>query len=102
MMDKEIFFREECHAIQGAVFEVYRQIECGFLEAVYRERLEWELAARHIPFVAQPELNASCSEIKKIVHEKHEPHEKDAIILSFVPFVDSTAVPFVTFVDSIA
>ena len=59
MMDKEILFREECHAIQGAVFEVYRQMGCGFLEAVYQECLERELAARHIPFVAQPELKLS-------------------------------------------
>jgi GxxExxY protein len=59
MMEKEILFREECYAIQGAVFEVYRQMGCGFLEAVYQECLERELAARGLPFVAQPELRLS-------------------------------------------
>ena len=35
-----ILFREECYAIQGAVFEVYREMGCGFLEAVYQECME--------------------------------------------------------------
>jgi len=55
-MGKEILFREESYAIQGAVFEVYRHMGCGFLEPVYQECVERELAARGIPFVAQPEL----------------------------------------------
>ena len=49
-------FEEETFAIRGAVFEVYRVMGCGFLEAVYQECLEKELAARGIPFVAQQEL----------------------------------------------
>ena len=52
----EAFFKDEGYAIQGAVFEVYRTLGCGFLEAVYQESLELEMAARHIPFVAQQEL----------------------------------------------
>lgn len=55
-MDKEILFKEECYQIQGAVFEVYREMGCGFLEAVYQECMEKELARRGIPFVAQHEL----------------------------------------------
>ncbi|MHC1729214.1 MAG: GxxExxY protein [Syntrophobacteraceae bacterium] len=51
-----IHFREECYAIQGAVFEVYREMGCGFLEAVYQECMEKELANRRIPFVAHHEL----------------------------------------------
>lgn len=51
-----IIYKEESYAIQGAVFEVYRQMGCGFLEAVYQECLEIELHSRGIPFVAQPEL----------------------------------------------
>ena len=39
-MDGEILYREECYRIQGAVFEVYREMGCGFLEGVYQECLE--------------------------------------------------------------
>ncbi len=55
-MDDELLFKEECYSIQGAVFEVYREMGCGFLEAVYQECLETELVRRGIPFVAQQEL----------------------------------------------
>ena len=55
----EIFFKEECFKIQGAVFEVYREMGCGFLEAVYQECLEKELHRRGIPFAAQRELKIS-------------------------------------------
>ncbi len=55
-MDDELLFKEECYFIQGAVFEVYREMGCGFLEAVYQECLEKELGRRGIPFVAQQEL----------------------------------------------
>ncbi len=55
-MDGEILYREECYQIQGAVFEVYREMGCGFLEAVYQECLGKELLKRGIPFVAQQEL----------------------------------------------
>ena len=40
----------------GAVFEVYKEMSNGFLEAVYQECLEKELTARGIPYLAQPEL----------------------------------------------
>lgn len=58
-MDGEILFREECYQIQGAVFEVYREMGCGFLEAVYQECFEKELSKRGIPFVAHRELKFS-------------------------------------------
>lgn len=58
-MNETMLFKEESYAIQGAIFEVYRQIGCGFLEAVYQECLEKELHLRSIPFVAQPELSLS-------------------------------------------
>ena len=40
----------------GACFEVYRTMGCGFLEAVYQECLEIELAERGIPFTPQVQL----------------------------------------------
>lgn len=53
---EKVLYREECYAIQGAVFEVYREMGCGFLEAVYQECLEKELIIRSVPFVSQKEL----------------------------------------------
>ncbi|MGD0003818.1 MAG: GxxExxY protein [Anaerolineaceae bacterium] len=52
----KILYKEECYAIQGAVFEVYREMGCGFLEAVYQECLEKELTHQGIPFQAQGQL----------------------------------------------
>jgi GxxExxY protein len=51
-----LLFEEETFAIRGAVFEVYREMGCGFLETVYQECLEKELKDKRIPFVSQPEL----------------------------------------------
>ena len=55
-MVNELLFRDECYSIQGAIFEVYRVMGCGFLEAVYQECLEKEFWRRGIPFIAQKEL----------------------------------------------
>ena len=52
----ELLFRDECYAIQGAVFEVYREMGHGFLEAVYQECMEKELLRRSIPFEAERTL----------------------------------------------
>ena len=57
--DEKILYKEESYAIQGAVFEVYREIGCGFLEAVYQECLAREFRLRSIPFAAQTELSIS-------------------------------------------
>jgi GxxExxY protein len=58
-IDGEILYRDECYQIQGAVFEVYREMGCGFLEAVYQECMGKELSKRGIPFTAHPELSLS-------------------------------------------
>ncbi len=52
----ELLFAEESYQIRGAIFEVYREMGCGFLEAVYQECLERELSKQGIPFVAQRDL----------------------------------------------
>ena len=51
-----MLYADEVYAIQGAVFDVYRTLGVGFLEAVYQECLEIELGKRGIPFVAQEDL----------------------------------------------
>lgn len=51
-----MIYPDESYAIQGAVFEVYRQIGCGFLESVYQDCLERELRRQGIPFESQKML----------------------------------------------
>jgi GxxExxY protein len=51
-----ILYKEECFAIQGAIFEVYKTMGAGFLEAVYQECLEKEFLLQGIPFRAQEGL----------------------------------------------
>jgi GxxExxY protein len=63
-ISRKIVFQDESYAIQGAIFEVYREMGCGFLESVYQECLEKELSARGIPFEAQKDLQ---------LHYKGEP-----------------------------
>jgi GxxExxY protein len=55
-MVDSILYKDECYQIQGAIFEVYREMGCGYLEAVYQECLEKEFRLRNIPFVAQSTL----------------------------------------------
>ena len=52
----ELIYREESYRIMGACFEVYRSMGRGFLEPVYQECLEIELAERGIPFASQCEI----------------------------------------------
>jgi len=58
----ELIYEAETFAIRGAVFEVYKEMGCGFLEAVYQECLEKELKRRSIPYVAQQELRLTYKE----------------------------------------
>ncbi|MGB0371152.1 MAG: GxxExxY protein [Opitutales bacterium] len=55
-MDQNLLYKDECYKIQGAVFEVYRNKGCGFLEAVYQECLEIEFINQNISYLPQPEL----------------------------------------------
>ena len=51
-----IIYEDESYQIRGAVYEVYWEMGCGFLEAVYQECLQKELHLRGIPFEAQKAL----------------------------------------------
>lgn len=52
-------FKEESYKIIGAAMEVHRLLGCGFVEAIYQEALEKELALREIPFEREKELTVS-------------------------------------------
>lgn len=68
---EKIRFKEESYAIQGAVFEVYREMGCGFLEAIYQECLLRELSLRNIPFQAQVDLHLSYK--GQPLHQTYKP-----------------------------
>jgi GxxExxY protein len=51
-----LLFENEAFQVRGAVFEVYRAMGAGFLEAVYQECLEVEFARRGVPFEAKKPL----------------------------------------------
>ena len=57
--DEKIIYKKESYELQGAIFEVYRKMGSGFLEAVYQECLEKELDLRKIPFQSQTEIRLS-------------------------------------------
>jgi GxxExxY protein len=52
----EIIYKEESYRIMGACFEVYKEMGSGFVEPVYQECLELELALQNLPFRPQAAL----------------------------------------------
>lgn len=54
--ENRLIFADGVYAIQGAIYEVYKTLGAGFLEGVYQEALEFELASRSIPYKSQPEI----------------------------------------------
>jgi GxxExxY protein len=46
-------YEDESYRIRGAVFEVYREMGCGFLEAVYQACMEREFSKSGVPFEVQ-------------------------------------------------
>ena len=55
----KLILEEETYRILGACFEVYKEKGCGFVEPVYQECLELELAGQGIEFLAQQEIGLS-------------------------------------------
>ncbi len=50
-------YKQEGYTLVAAAIEMYNTLGAGFLEEVYQECLERELASRNIPFTAQPSLH---------------------------------------------
>ncbi len=65
-----LLLKDEVYAIIGAAIEVHRELGSGFLEPVYQEALEIELASRQIPFESQKPL---------IIHYKGDRLQKEYI-----------------------
>jgi GxxExxY protein len=61
-MSSELLFKDEVFAIVGAAMEVQTELGAGFLEAVYQEAMEIELADRNIPFKPQQRLRIRYKE----------------------------------------
>ena len=55
----KILYPEESYQIMGACFNVYNEMGCGFLEAVYQECLEIEFEHLKLPFESQQEISLS-------------------------------------------
>ncbi|EDM27810.1 hypothetical protein LNTAR_00375 [Lentisphaera araneosa HTCC2155] len=71
-MEKKTFlFKEESYLIQGAIFEVYKEMGPGFLEAVYQECLEKELMRQNIPYSSQTSLEIRYKD--QILMQKYKP-----------------------------
>ena len=81
-----LLYKNEVFSIQGAIFDVYREMGCGFLEAVYQECLEKEFQAREIPFASQQILSLKYKRkrIKQTYHPDFICYDKIIIELKAV------------------
>jgi len=70
----EILFKDESYKIMGAMFEVYKEMGCGFLEPVYQECIEFEMTDQQIPFVPQVQLRLNYK-----IHQLKSKYIPDAI-----------------------
>lgn len=52
----ELILKDEVYSIVGAAMQVHKEKGCGFLEGVYQECIEIELAERKIPAVPHKEM----------------------------------------------
>ncbi len=68
---QELIYKYECYRVMGACFEVYKELGCGFLEPVYQESLEIELAIQEIPFRPQSRLKLNYK--GRLLKQVYEP-----------------------------
>lgn len=52
----DVIYKDESYQVIGACMEVYNELGCGFLEAVYQEALAYEFEDRDIPFDREQHL----------------------------------------------
>ena len=71
MEQNKLLHEKETYAILGACFEVYKEMGCGFTEAIYQECLEYEFEDCKIPYLAQKELPLKYRD--RILKKKFKP-----------------------------
>jgi len=59
-----LLFKDEVYSIVGAMFEVYKTLGTGYLEAVYQEALAVEFSRRGIPFEREHQLSIFYKDVK--------------------------------------
>ncbi len=67
----ELIYAQKSYEIMGACFEVYKGMGPGFLEPVYQECMDIELAERGIPFRAQHELQITYK--RRLLEQTYRP-----------------------------
>ena len=63
MSNEGLIYSNETYQINGAAMEVHKTLGPGFLESVYQEAMEIELAKRNIPFVAQKRIQIKYKDV---------------------------------------
>jgi len=64
----KLIYESETFAIQGAIFDVYKEMGSGFFKPVYIECLSRELTLRRIPFVCQKPIGITYKGESLISH----------------------------------
>jgi hypothetical protein len=59
----DLILKDEVYQIVGGAMDVYYTLGSGFLEPVYQQALEIELARRKIPFEARKRLRIEYKEL---------------------------------------
>ncbi len=68
-MESQFLFKHETYSIIGAAMEVHKYLGHGFLEAVYKEALEYEFQQRNISYVREKEFRIKYKGI--ILHKNY-------------------------------
>lgn len=91
-MHNKILYKDESYRINGAIFEVYHEMGCGFLEAVYQECLAKEFALQGIPYREKPTLRLKYKSM--LLEKVYQPDFicYDAIIVELKAVKETTPI----------
>ena len=56
LQTKDLIFKDEVYEIVGICMEIHRILGRGFKEVVYKDALEYEFEARHLPYSREKEF----------------------------------------------